>query len=384
MISRLRAPEGQETKKKVKGKSDPVSDKKKKKDKAAKSDKKDKKAKAPVEEKQERHIPYDSDDYIVVKYNGKNHLALAIGKRRAMLEKGVEEDDTSVQIDVEPYNVIANLGPNPPFGKVFNVNVEPYQRTLTIKDWCDLRVYRSSFTKEERITLVGAFADAYTILKKNKCEGFINRMGYIELRSRAGKWAGTYKYVRTKEGEGGKDVMSLNNIPLDDAKYLQYVILHEAAHGIWFHMVPIDVRAKWLSLYAKRITVSKYDEKKLRGLLKEVMTYDGSIGDFLKEMADDTTSVILKEVIAYIKKVHKLDRFDLDLLHDTGRKDRLERLWPSMTDIGIPVMDPSEYAMTNPKEFFAETMSYYLTGTKLTGDLMKACVKTLKNLQRIY
>lgn len=342
-----------------------------------------KETKPAKEESQSSAISFATDDYIIVKHNGKPHLCLAIGPRRALLEKGVESDDTSVTIDVHREDVMANLGKNPVYGKVFGVNVEPYDRTVEIKDWPPLRIYRRGLTKQNRDILKSAMASVFANLSKHKTQGVLKRVAYLELRTNAGKWAGTYKKNRAKD-ESPVDVISLNCIPLDDKPYLEYVLTHEVSHGIWFHSVPKDVKGKWLNLYTKRITVNSFDEKRMKSLLKAVIGYDGSVTDYVKEMADEDETIILKEVIAYIKKVHKLDRNDLDLLHDSGNKDKLENLWPSITDIGTSNNDPTEYAMTNPKEFFAECLSLYLTGTKLSKDITIACEKTLENLQRIY
>lgn len=326
-------------------------------------------------------IPFSGDDYLVIKYNNKPALGLVIGPKRLLLEKGVEEDDSTVVTEFKPEDVIANLGKNPEVGKVFNIQVEPYQRTVQIPDWGQLRIYRSGVKKSEKNTLFAAFKKAAAILTKQNALGFVKSMSHLELRSRGGKWAGTYKYVRTKD-DAAKDVISINNIPLDDEAYLIYVLLHEASHGIWFRQVPKTIKAKWLSLYAKRITVKSFGEKRMQKLVESIVKYDGSINDYMREMADEEEILIIKEAIAHIRKVHKLDRFDLDLIHDSGDKERLHDLWPKLADIGNPTYDPTEYALTNPKEFFAECLSYYLVGRKLSKDLMVACEKTLEKLTR--
>ena len=332
-------------------------------------------------EKKQSHIAFAKDDYLIVTHNGKPHLGLAIGPARLLLEKGVEEDDSTLVIEFKHEDVCANLGQNPRVGKVFNVNVEPYQRTIDIPDWGQMRIYRTGSTKEEVRNLRNALEKTAALLKKHKAFEFIKSLSHIELRSKTGKWAGSYKCVRSKD-ESPKDVIALNNIPLDDEKYLIYVLTHEAAHGVWHRMVPKHIQAKWLNLYAKRITVQTFGEKRMRLLLDAILKYDGSINDYMKEMADEEEVLIAKEAMAHIRKIHKLDRYDLDLIHDSGDKVRLADIWPKLADIGNPTYDPSEYALTNPKEFFAECMSFFLTGTKLTKDIVTACEKTLTKLTR--
>lgn len=327
-------------------------------------------------------IAYDVDDYLVINHSGKNQFGLCIGKKRLLLEKGVESDETTVVLDFEPEIVVANLGKEPAVGKVYGANVEPYRKTVQIPEWGNVLLYRK-VSKKEAKTVKSAFAASYLTLSKHKATSWLKRLKHIELRSQTGKWAGTYKKNRSKDGEP-TDVITLNNIPLDDQKHLEYVILHESAHGIWFHQVSGSIKSRWLELYAKRITVQSFNSKRLDGLLESLIKYQGSINDYMKEMADEEETVILKEVIAYIRKVHKLDKSDLDLLHDTGRSEHLRNVWPSIADISTSANDPSEYAMTRPTEFFAECISYYLTGTKMSKDIMKACQKTLEKLVQLY
>ncbi|MGL5013403.1 MAG: hypothetical protein ACRC6V_03810 [Bacteroidales bacterium] len=327
---------------------------------------------------------YESDDYVIIEHSGKKHLGLVLTKGKVLLEKGVEDDETSKTADITPENVIAVLGKEPPVGKVFGVHIEPYVRTIDIPNWGDVRIYRKSLKKDERILLKKAFAEAHKVLDKNKAFSFTKFLSHVELRSTVGKYAGKYKKNRSKSEIDPVDVITINNVPMTDKTYLVYVLLHEASHGIWFRQVPKDIQARWLKLYAKRMIVQAVTDKQIQALIEAVNEYEGSLNDYMKEMADEDDSIILKEVIAHIKKVHKLDRFDLDILYDSGNRSTLSALWPVATDIAKPKFEPSVYALTNPKEFFAESMAYYLTGTKLPKDLMKACKKTLSGLQQIH
>lgn len=350
-----------------------------------KSDKIKKKSKDKVEKKADLPpIPYQKDDYIIVDHSGKLQLGLVLSKTNLLLEDGVELDETSNSIEFSPESVRANLGQKPILGKVFGINVEPYDRTISVPEWGDLRIYRTKIKREERENLKSALAKAHKILDKHKAFSFVKFLSHIELRSATGKYAGKYIKKKAKDDQPKVDIISINNVPLTDPKYALYVIMHEAAHGIWFRMVPKDIQARWLKLYAKRRIVQAVSDKQLAALSNAVETYDGSINDYIKEMADTEETVILKEVIAHIRKVHKLDRFDLDILYESGNREMLSSLWPVATDIATPTFEPSVYALTNPKEFFAESMSYYLTDVMIPKDLKKACEKTLEALTINY
>lgn len=346
--------------------------------------KKGKSVSSDSEQTENSVIPYAKNDYLIVDHSGRLQLGLVLSKGNLLLEKGVELDETSQSIAFSAETVRANLGQKPIFGKVFGINVEPYDRTIAIPEWGDLRIYRTKMKREERDNLKKAFKEAYAILNKHNAFSFTKFLSHVELRTATGKYAGKFIKKRAKGDDIKVDVIAINNVPLTDYKYALYVIMHEAAHGIWFRQVPKNVQAKWLKLYAKRMVVQSVSDKHLSRLSKSVEAYDGSINDYIKEMASDEETIILKEVIAHIRKVHKLDRFDLDILFDSGNREMLSSLWPVATDIAKPTFEPSVYALTNPKEFFAESMSYYLTGVMIPKDLKKACEKTLEALTINY
>lgn len=337
-----------------------------------------KKVKTAVEE---QNITYKSDDYLIVRFNGKPRFGLHIGGgHKLLLEAGVENEDTAEVIEFNPKDVLANLGKNPAIGKVFGVHVEPYLRSTSIPDWCVMRIYRTTVSKEEMECVKNAFASVRKILKKHKADIFIESLKQISLKNKTGKYAGMYKYVT--KGDGDKcDEITLCPDDLTDEKYMQYVVAHEACHGIWFRSVPQHIKAKWIKLFSKRIILHRYSQKDLEVLLKSIQSYTGTLRDYIKEMADEDQTIILNEVISHIRKVHNIDKQDLEVLC-LEQKDKLADLWPASADFGQKNYDPSEYALTKPKEFFAECMSYYLTGKKMSKDIVKACEVTLSKLTK--
>jgi hypothetical protein len=329
-------------------------------------------------------IKYESDDVLVVRYGTKTIYGTYIGRDRILREDGVEKDDADsdeMQVSFKPTDVLANLGKKPSVGSVYGLKIEPFIRKIEIPFLGEVRIYRENFVKENVDVLKSCAESVGDLFKKKRITKWLDHLSHTELRSKKGKYAGSFTFRKSKDG-GKTDSISLNNIPFDDRTYLEYVLIHECTHGVWFRQVPDHLKAKWSKLYTKRIERKSYDQSDLNDLLESIKSYDGSINNFSKEMADDVQRQLLKEIYSYIKRVHRLDRGDVDTLIEND-KDSLDKIWPEHQDISNHTNDVgSEYALTNVREFFAETMTFYLLGKKLPKDVLKGCEATLQKCIR--
>lgn len=328
-------------------------------------------------------IKYESDDVLVVRAGTKTIYGTYIGRDRILREDGVERDDSSedLQVSFQPNEVLANLGKKPSVGSVYGLKIEPFIRKIQIPFLGEVRIYRENFTKENVEVLKSCAEAVEKLFKKNRLTKWVDNLSHVELRSKKGKYAGSYTSRKPKD-DPKVDSISLNNVPFDDRTYLEYVLIHECTHGVWFRMVPDHLKAKWSKLYTKRIQRQSYDQNDLNDLLNSIKSYDGSIHNFSKEMADDLQRQLLKEIYSYIKRVHRLDRGDVDTLVENDR-DALDTLWPEHQDISNQTNDVgSEYALTNVREFFAETMTFHLLGRKLPKDVTKGCEATIQKVLR--
>lgn len=326
-------------------------------------------------------VPYAVDDHLIVRIGTKNFLGLYIGRSRILLEDGVARDDEDTQKEFKPEDVLANLGKKPEIGSVFGVKVEPFIRKLNIPVIGEVRVYRENFKKQHFEVLKNCCESVVKIFKKHNMLSWLDSFSHVDLRTKISKYAGSFTYKRTKDG-GKTDFITINGIGFDDRAYIEYVLIHEFCHGVWFRMVPDHVKVRWSIIYGKRIKRQSFNEKDLQSLLKDIQGYDGSIHNFMKEMADENQVTLLKEIYSHIKRVHRLDRNDVDMIVQNNR-DALEEIWPEHQDISDQVNDVgSEYALTNVREFFAETMTAHLQGKKLPSDVTKACEATIQKLIR--
>lgn len=358
-----------ETKKKKKTKTPKV--------KGEKKSSKSKKSKA-VDKKKLSKIQYNSDDYLIVKEGAKYQFGTALGQNKLLLEKGVENDETAKTIDFEPEDVVANMGATIiPGTSAFGITMTPYEFSMEDKKWGTIHFYRKITDDREMKYFKAMLTKIHEKLAEIKATGFMPLT--LKILPQKGKKAGWYNY-NTKNG----DTLALLPIDFRDKEYNDYVLFHEAAHGIWFRQIPRDIQVKWIDIYEERINVHSADKKKLQRLAKEAAGCAEGIGSFIKNECEGEDIDIMKECIAYVKRVHKITQKQLELYIEQNGTKSILKFWPTSTDIGKPLPDVSEYAMESYEELFAESFAFYMTGRKLPKDVKKLLKSTIKALVKDY
>lgn len=322
------------------------------------------------------------DDYILVQYTGKKpSLALVIdpNHHKADLEVSDENQQMDTMITYDPENVIANLGPDPKVGKAFGVDIEPYINSITSKKYGTIHIYRKMDDKDFK-ALKRSMKTLYPKLKANRCD--ITLPLTFRIKPAKGKHAGYYKMVTRRKDNQVMDYICLQPKVMTDPIYMEYVLAHEIMHSLWFRAVPDHLKAKWLKLYRKRLVMTKIKKTELDSLSQEIANYSGTISDYMKEMADEDTNAIIKEVLSWIAKHHRMKKREIKLLQDFD-VEALMDLWPTHAEITKGLNDPTEYAMKNVDEFFAESGALFITGKKLRKDITKALKVTLKKMMYV-
>lgn len=321
-------------------------------------------------------ITLSADDYAIIKVNRKPKLCLILNTKshQAVLVDTLDSEEPE-HIKYEDEMVFANLGSKPTVGKVHGVHVEPIRRTAQ-KPYGLLCFYKK-LEKKDIKNVKSAFVWMYDWLQERSIERAlpVNR---IELREKKSRYAGMYHFKRTKTGDV-TDKIELFCSEFADKDYLKYVVAHETGHAVWYKLVPEKIKSRWIELYKKRISIDTYSDKQLTTLLNDVMEYEGGISAYTREVAEEDVRALIREVYSYFKRTYKLDRKDIELLMENSAK--LGDMWPTAASLGrVTGVDLGTYAMTNPKEFFAECFAFYATGKKPPKDCRKLMEETLKKV----
>lgn len=318
----------------------------------------------------------EADDYAVLRINRKIKLALILNTKshQAVLVDTLDAEEPE-HIKYHEDDVIANLGQKPAVGKVHGVHVEP-MRKQSEKPYGLLCFYKK-LEKADVKNLKGAFSWMFDYLTGLQIQQAlpVNR---IEIREKRTKVAGMYTIKRMKSGDA-IDKIELYCPDYSDREYLKYVVAHETGHAVWYKLVPERIKSSWIELYNNRISVDKYSEKQLTTLLNDVMSYEGGMSAYAREIADDDVRALIREVYSYFKRTFKLDRKDIEMLMDNSSS--FGDKWPTAASLGRTTgVDLGSYAMTKPTEFFAECFAFHATGKKLPKDCRKLMEQTLKKV----
>ena len=318
------------------------------------------------------------NDYIVANDGKRNWLVQVTSVSDTAIYGHLEKDRELGAKDAQftHSQVVANLGPNPPHGSVFGCKVEPFWKTLMHEDWGKVFTFHRP-KKEDWQSLSKALSKAYRILKANGCTEFmdtgnLNLYWYGKPR---GKYSGMYHYKTVQGNPADRMILAPKNL-----EALVYVVLHEAAHGVWCRQLDSSIHAKWVKLYHSYMKEVRHTGEQLIKLKKEFIKDSLSVEAFATNIGDDTVHELFQNCIAIVRRKTSLSVRAIDLLAESGNLDILEANWPSVIEDTVSEVAVSEYATTCPEEFFAESMAFHLSGFKLPKRVAAAVAHTLKGL----
>jgi hypothetical protein len=318
-------------------------------------------------------------DYVIVKLYGKYKLVLvttiAGEEVSGFLEDELARDEHQNAIKFPLTDIVANFGKNPEPGRAYGVIVEPFQRSVKSGRWGTISFYRHMTAKDIKV-LRGSLVRTFDVMHDRLLTGFAPLS--LEIRPPAGKYAGWYKRISKFDQP---DVLCLKPRIFDGLtnEEIDRLVYHESAHGIWWRLIPKAMHLKWLGVFHKRMVLRNVDNDTLQSIRKSIQESGLSLSSYLKHEATDDTEIIIREVVKYVKRIHRLEPIDIDLILEHGKS--LKKLWPTHSDLSSPYIDVSEYAATNARELFAESFAFFMTGIKLPPDLDKLMNMTLNDIK---
>lgn len=275
------------------------------------------------------------------------------------------------KMTVKHKDVIVNLGPTPPPGKVYGVNIEPLLKKEPTKIAGDILFFTRA-DEEQVATIKKAVVRTFKQLKKKRLGGISVS---IEVRKSEGKYAGYYQFLPKAE----EDVLCIKpSLEMATPEDMKYIISHEYAHGIWFRMMRPENVARWIALYDKHMAPTAVSGDALQEIYNEICDA-GSVRGYMKE-CDDETLAAIKSCLKHIRSVHGIDRNHLDHLLRHGHD--ISEYWPEYVEFSERNVIVSEYAMKSPEELFAEAFSFWFCGRSLPKDVQKLLDRSLAQLSK--
>ena len=327
-------------------------------------------------------------DYLVVKVKqGSPFLVRVVEASSKVINTVMEKDRhlTKKYVEVNPNDVLVNLGSTPKPGKVYNVDVSNLYRTTLTHDWWGSIHFFVKLEKPVLTQLKASLDRTARHLDKRGLSG-VTESFITEIRAKHGQYAGMYQHS-TKEDSPSR-IWYAPDWTEGKADIMDYVIYHEFGHAVRYNLVKsLKLRARWLKLYNYSIassTFTKAESAELLEVLRAENEADGEtrFSQVLKDnFIEDDQKEQLKVLSRWMKQVHHLSFKDLALLFESGNFETLEKLWPKR-DIDSSELKPliTEYACKNVEETFAETFAYHMMGKKLPVKVTQLLQDTLNSV----
>jgi hypothetical protein len=312
-------------------------------------------------------------DYVLASIDNKKKLVhvtgVGDGKFNGVLDHNRAYAPENVKYKLS--SVVANLGPDPAPGAAYGCLIEPYRRSFSYKDWGDIHTHVKA-DKAIQEAIRAGLDKTYAILKKYKLTGFLPID--IEIRPKKGVHAGSW----TRSKKDKRSLMILRSREDCIAMYPQ-LVMHEAAHGIWYNCVPLAYKAKWIKLYHSYLRFSNITVKDLESIKDSFFDQPQPVREFQGQLEEED-AFLFKKVLDWIKDNHRMTTRHLDEIVLSGETEFLEKLWPTyemlVTDCEVVI---SDYARKSVEEFFAEAVSFHLMSKiKLPKKIVTAVEKTLQ------
>ena len=318
-----------------------------------------------------------AESYCILRHNNKNKLALITSLSKstvnAYLNDDLEKDEAITPIKVPIENIVASLGPNPVVGSAYGVKIEPFYSQVDVEGWGTLSYYRKVPKKEKKL-MFESLSRTFDVLDSKGLTAFVPVK--LEIREHNGKHLGYYKHSKK---EGVPSILCLKPPAFDlEPEDIDYIVYHEAGHGIWFTSVGSKFRAALVKLFERRVKCKSIKQKELDALLQAIYSYTGSIKDFIKDECPDSDQEVVKEAVKYMSKNYRLSVEDVDLLI---HEDNIDNYWPTQQEISSVFPDISEYSMRSVAEFWAESFAHRLMKHKLPKDVKALMIETLEDVK---
>lgn len=317
-------------------------------------------------------------DYVVGNDGKKNFLMLvnhvADGIVSGVLDVGRAYTPKNAEFKIK--QVIAVLGPKPAVGSSYGCIIEPYVSTSVHPDWGNVHWHKYMPVAEKKQIKL-ALDNTAKRLNTAKLFGFVEQGALeLEVKPAKGKYTGMYHFYQ--KGDKASDRMVLRP---QDGTPLDYVILHEAGHGVWYRLLSPKVHARWVKLYHNYTKVQDFDLTDINRLRDQYLEDSIHIRDFRGQLPEDDV-LLFDSLISTLSGNTRLTAKHLDLLADQQELESVKDVWPQHVEDSDFEIAITEYATKNVEELFAEAFAFKMLGQKLPKRIDAVMEKTLEHARQ--
>lgn len=338
---------------------------------------------------------FKEGDYVIVRTSPQDKPLKAIAVRLKGSDSSEQlygrlEKDPHIKATTATFSaseVLINLGKNPYPGRVYGVDLTSlYRKSVEHDKFGNIHF----FTKPSKETLT-AFWEALDttaeILEKFDLSELLSLPLCFEAYSQEslGRYSGYFLPSRDPEKSPHRVAVSVGEHSLEHASLNSwtYVILHELGHVA--HLTQLlsspEAMSAWISLYTRTVLDENVHDADLKRLQKSFIKSQLPVADFISNLEEEDTEH-MKKILSWIKRIRGVSVGDLNQLVRTNKMEDVAYVWPSR-GVNSSKLCPAitEYACKNPKELFAETFAFVLSGRKVPKELDQLMAKSLRYIR---
>lgn len=336
------------------------------------------------------HVVFKNGDFLVVSPEdpkSKKYLLIRITEVHGSTIEGWDETHrkglNAQKVTIKTNQVVTSLGPNPPPGKVYGIDlVNRFRKKLEHPFWGNVLVYTP-------------IDNAVAKLVKNSLDRTakkIDKMGlapfteFIDthLVAKQGKWAGMYTHSKDPD-KASSYIQYAPECADMNADMMDYLVFHEFGHCVRFNGVRgKKVRLKWMLEYNRSIDPIEISLPQVNKMFKYLENYadsEAGLGAVFREFINEEEEhkLWVRGLMRWFQEVHHLAPKDLSIIWDGQDLQALKDLWPTKA-IDSSKLAPvlTEYATKNVEELFAECFAFYCQGKKMPARLESLIEKSIQ------
>lgn len=317
-------------------------------------------------------------DYLVALYDNKPILVRVTQWTEHEVTGKHEYKDTESDVTVSMSDVQANLGEHPHVGKVYGCNTE---RLIDVTETAPIRVLDWYFEADDEVKeavhaklIEGATLlrnhNIHSILQAVKAKVVLNTSAKLTPKSVLGSYM-----VKGGEDEN-PDVITIK-YHAEATDLLPLILCHEAGHGIWHRLLPVELKTQWLRQFSLSAT-SIIDSEAMVAAATTLLETESL------KVEDPNVQPYLDQLVKRLEELTHLRKKDIVFLLKNDKpfcKNLLEVVCRIPYYHGAVETHVTEYANTNVEEFFCECLACFCTDKVLPESVKPLMAATIESLR---
>jgi hypothetical protein len=320
------------------------------------------------------------NDYVVASVDGKPGLIRVLSLNDDTIKGKHEVRDQEYDVEIPLDLVKANLGPKPEIGSVYGCKTERLLDVFNDVGPFGLVEWYFEANEEEQKQVHDNLVHGAKLLKRHGLHHILRVCKARVVLNTAKKLTGKAvigTYACKGASEENPDILTVKH-HADSVKLGPRLVCHEAGHGIWHRLMPAKMRAEWISMFVTRTSVEHIDAGAVGAALKL------AVSERTLVLSDEDLQPTLDLIVSRVCEASSLRWIDIETLlnHNVAAAKTVLQHWRYHSVAYSEETNTlvTDYAGTNPEEFWCEALANHCTGVATPDYLDELLTRTLAYL----